>query len=157
MPVTTDVYNFCYDVPVDNFKTRGKENIHAWVLEFLKKSGKNKALAKKLEGYGALNYGPIDYPIKRIVNILGPNKSFKFREDEQSLELKVDKMIRDMRAGWQAPPLIATNLWEDYLEIADGGHRYYALERLGIKKHPVIFYFRDEKSLKDFVDKLQQQ
>ncbi len=136
----------------------GKDGkIHDWVLEFLRKSGGNPALADKLEECGTFHYGPIDYSINKVVNILGSDKSFKFQEGKRSLDKKVEKMAKDIQAGWQAPPLIATNLWEDYLELADGGHRYYALKRLGIKKHPTIFYFRDEISMKDFVHKLQLQ
>jgi hypothetical protein len=131
-----------------------QNKIHEWVLSFLRASGNNPGLADKLEKDGHNYYGPIEYPIKDIVNILGPDKSFKYQETETSLNERVDKIIAAILAGWQAPPLLATNLWEDYLELADGGHRYRAFQKLGIEKYPTIFYFRDQSTKEAFISKL---
>jgi hypothetical protein len=132
-----------------------ENRINGWVLEFLRASGNNPALADKLEKDGRYFYGPIEYPIKDIIDILGDDNSYKFHEDKATLKAKVDKMVAEIQAGWKAPPLIATNFWEDYFELADGGHRYKAFKKLGIKTYPTIFYFRDESTMNDFKQKIE--
>jgi len=129
-----------------------KENrIHKWVISFLIASGNNLALADTLEQSGQYLYGPIDYPLKKLVNLIGPDDSFKYQEDVAELQARVNNIVRDIHKGWQPPPLIATNLWEDYLELADGGHRYMAFQSLGVDEYPTIFYFRDESTMDDFI------
>jgi len=142
-----------YDL--DSAFLAAKDNeLHDWVLSFLRSSGKNLALADKLEKNGQYRYGPIDYPIQKIVNILGSDASYKYTEDEQTLSKRVSDMVENIKNGWSPPPLLASNLWEDYLELADGGHRYKAFQALGINEYPTIFYFRDQQSLDEFVSAL---
>src|SRR5665213_3625935 len=112
-----------------------KGDIHKWVLTFLRDSGSNPNLVEKLQRDGLYYYGPIEYPIESIVNILGPDKSFKFQEKESTFSDRVDKIISAIQAGWKAPPLLVTNFWEDYFELADGGHRYRAFQKMGIDKY----------------------
>ena len=136
----------------DALRAAEEGRIHEWVISFLKGSGKNLALAETLEEYKPYHYGPIKYPIRDMVNLLGPNDSFKYREDKAELESRVNEIAHDIQNGWQPPPLIATNIWETYLELADGGHRYWAFQKLDIKEYPTIFYFRNKAS----VDKFEQ-
>lgn len=124
--------------------------LHAWVLNFLRGSGNNPTLAKRLERDGDYQLGPIEYPLEKLKNIMGPDSSFLFQEDPVVLQTKVDAIIEAMRKGWEPPAIIATNLWNDEFEIADGGHRAYALLKQGINKYPTIFYFRNQASKDKF-------
>jgi len=132
-----------------------KENkIHEWVLSFLRSSGDNHGLADTLEKSGQYHFGPVAYPVVEIVNILGSDQSYKYIEDEKILKEKVGDMAKSIQKGWQPPPLIATNLWEDYLELADGGHRQRALLELGRVEYQTIFYFRDKRTMDDFLSRI---
>jgi hypothetical protein len=132
---------------------RAKKNgkIHKWVLSFLISSGRNPNLAEILDKNSQFHFGPVDYPINKLKNIIGPSNSYKYFEKRSFFDARVNSMISDMHNGWKPAPLIATNLWEDYFEIADGGHRYAALKALGFEIYPTIFYFRDQLSLNNFV------
>lgn len=134
-----------------------EDRIHDWVLDFLEGVGNNKSLARVLRIKGEFHIGPIDYPIDRLTPILGPDESFKFYEDQTITDLRVAAMEKSFHEGWRPVPLIATDLWEDYLTVADGAHRQALLNKLGIETYPTIFYFRDRKSLDDFKDSLESK
>lgn len=122
------------------------DRLHEWVLNFLRGSGKNHSLADRLELDGLYRLGPIDYPLEKLDNILGPDDNYLFPENPTMLAGRVDAIVESMRKGWEPPAIIATNLWGDKFQIADGGHRVYALLKLGIRKYPTIFYFKDQAS-----------
>lgn len=128
--------------------------IHEWVLSFLRSSGNNLALANTLETYSNLVHGPIDYPIGKLLNIIGPDESYKYVEMEEILAERVARMIKDLGNGWKAPPLIATNIWNNHFELADGGHRQRALLKTGLIKYPTIFYFRDRSTMHIFLSQM---
>jgi hypothetical protein len=127
--------------------------LHEWILSFLRASGANPGLAGTLEKDGKYYLGPVKYPLKDLVNIIGPDNSYKYQEAESALNARVAAMVTDIQKGWQPPPLIVTNFWEDYWEIADGGHRLRAFQKLGMEVYPTIFYFRD----KDIFDTFKQE
>lgn len=129
-----------------------KGKIHEWVISFLRTSGGNRRLAEKLTENSEFHYGPIDYPIADLINLVETDP--QYYEDPLVTEPKLDAMIKSMDNGWKPVPIIATNLWIDALEIADGCHRQMMLKRKGITTFPVIFYFRDQASLDDFVKSL---
>lgn len=126
--------------------------IHEWVLSFLRSSGNNLKLANRLEKDGQYYLGPISYPLDKVVNIIGHDDTFKFQEDIEILKNRASNMINSMKKGWQPPPLIIANLWDDNLEIADGGHRQRAIMEFGLKEYPMIFYFRDKETMNDFIE-----
>lgn len=126
--------------------------IHEWVLSFLRSSGNNLKLAKRLEKDGQYHLGPISYPIDEVVTIIGHDNTFKFQEDINILRSRTSKMLDSMKKGWQPPPLIIANLWDDNLEIADGGHRQRAIIEFGLKEYPMIFYFRDKVTMDEFLE-----
>jgi hypothetical protein len=146
MPKSTD-----YDEAM-SAASQGK--IHEWVLSFLRTSGNNPNLAEKIKKDGLYHIGPLNYPIEKIKNIIGPDKSYKFQENQSVLDERVDKMAEDINGGWQAPPLIATNFWSDGFELADGGHRQRALLQTGVEMYPTIFYFRNKTTMDSFVDRM---
>jgi hypothetical protein len=141
--------NADYDAMIEASQ-RGK--IHEWVVSFLQTSGNNQRLAEKLSENSEFHYGPVDYPIANLMNLIEVDP--RYYEDPTITKPKLDAMIESMDNGWNPPPIIATNLWIDTLEIADGCHRQMMLKRKGIINFPVIFYFRDQASLDDFVKSL---
>lgn len=129
------------------------DKVHDWVISFLLASGNNHKLAKKLGENSQFHFGPVDYPIGDLINLVGPGQ--KYPEEQSVLDSKIDAMITSINNGWKPVPLIVTNLWVDSFEIADGCHRQMTLIKLGITKHPVIFYFKDQHSFDNFVQKLE--
>lgn len=140
------IQNTEYDAMTEASK-EGK--IHEWVVSFLRSSGNNLRLAEKLSENSQFCYGPIDYPITDLMNLVEVDPHYY--EDVSVTEPKLDAMIESMDNGWRPVPIIATNLWIDALEIADGCHRQMMLKRKGVTTFPVIFYFRDQASLDNFV------
>ena len=134
----------------ENTDLRSRQ-INVWVQKFLRGEGDNAKLADTLLGYDNLVVGPIEYPLSKVVNILGPTTDYKFFEDELVLNERVDKMVSSIQNGWIPSPLILTNIWENHLELADGGHRHRALLKAGHKTHPVILYFRDNQTKEKFI------
>ena len=130
--------------------------IYEWVLSFLRSSGDNLKLANILEKDGQYYLGPISYPIDKVVNIIGHDDTFKFQEDLDILKSRTLNMLDSMKKGWQPPPLIVTNFWEDDFEIVDGGHRQGAIIEFGLKEYPMIFYFRNKETMDDFISYLNQ-
>ena len=131
------------------------DKIHEWVLSYLlKPSGNNASLAKRLNKDSVFHFGPIDYQIKDLKLILGPDDSFKYFEEQSILDAKVLSMVESLKNGWLPEPFIATDLWDDKLGLADGNHRIRAFEIQGIKTHPTIFYFRNQESLENFKNTL---
>lgn len=127
------------------------DDINTQVQEFLRGSGGNVKLADTLRDHGEFALGPVEYPLDEIIDIIGPTSVYKYYEEETALNARVDAMVKNMKAGWQPEPLLVTNIWNDDLEIADGGHRHRALLRLGHKTYPTIIYFRDKQSRQAFV------
>jgi broad specificity phosphatase PhoE len=141
------------DTEYDAIILASKEGkVHEWVISFLESSGNNLRLAEKLSDNSQFCYGPIDYPITDLVNLVEEDPHYY--EDPSITESKLGAMIESMDKGWNPVPIIATNLWIDVLEIADGCHRQMMLKRKGVTTFPVIFYFRDQASLDNFVESI---
>lgn len=140
------------NIDYENALIAGKEgSIHDWTLKFLEGEGNNHSLAKTLRQRGQFHLGPVDYPLKELTPILGPDITFKYYEDQQALDKRVEAMQKSFEKGWRPAPLIASDLWEDYFEIADGAHRYELFKKLGVEAYPTIFFFRDQQSLERFI------
>ncbi len=136
------------------YKASEECKIHDWVLSFLLDSGNNHKLAKKLSEYSQFHFGPVNYPISDLINLVGPGKMY--HEEQSVLDSRVDAMIDSINNGWKPAPLIVTNIWNDSLEIADGCHRQMALKKIGITKYQIIFYFKDQYSLDNFTQEYMQ-
>lgn len=151
-------YNLVRNMPMQNqefdamTKASGEGQIHEWVVSFLQTSGKNHRLAEKLSENSTFHYGPVNYPIANLVNLIETDPHYY--EDPLTTEQKLDAMIESLDKGWNPVPIITTNLWNDGLWIADGCHRQMMLKRKGITTFPVIFYFRDQASLDSFVQSI---
>src|SRR5437870_3022863 len=113
-------FNKSYDLQ-SAIKAGSNQQIWEWTVEFLRSSGHpNFGLANKLEHEGRHHFGPAEYPLEQLSNIIGPDSSFKYVEDKEKLAARVEQMQSDINKGWQPPPIIATDFWEPYLEISDG-------------------------------------
>jgi hypothetical protein len=133
-------------------KLKGSMQINEWVQHFLRSGeGRNVKLADKLTQHGEYVVGPIEYPIQDLANILGPDDSYLFYEDPETLTMRVDSMSDSIAKGWKPAPLIVTDIWKDHFEIADGSHRQRALLAAGYRHYYVIFYFRDAARMSKFL------
>lgn len=127
--------------------------IHQWTLDFLEGSGANPSLARVLRVKGSFHIGPIEYPLDQLKPILGPDESFKFYEDQAVTDKRVAAMLQSYSEGWRPAPIIATDLWEEHLTVADGAHRHELFKKVGIQTYLTIFYFRDQTTLDAFKQK----
>ena len=114
-------------------------------------SGRNEILAGGLKADGKYHTGFIHYELSKLKLLLGTDKSFRYYEEPDKFHAKVDAMVKSIRDGWKPVPLIATDLWNDGLELNDGTHRAYALMQLGVKTYPTIFYFKNQEILNNFL------
>jgi len=144
--------NINYETMLDASK---EGMVHEWVLKFLLGSGNNRRLAEKLSENSQFHFGPVDYPIENLVNLIQADENY--HEEQSVTDSRLESMLKSMNDGWKPAPLIATNLWVDDLEIADGCHRHMALKKLGVTTYPVIFYFRDQNSLDSFTLELKNK
>jgi hypothetical protein len=117
-----------------------------WLITFLndKDRGRNTALAEGLAAAGQFHTDLIDYPIDQFKILMGPDHSFRYYEEPGSFNNRVNKMVESLKAGWKPVPFIASDIWNDGLELNDGAHRVAALKRLGVKTYPTIFYFKNQ-------------
>jgi hypothetical protein len=82
---------------------------------------------------------------------MGPDRSFRYYEEPTSFNERVDKMVESLEKGWKPVPFIATDIWNEELELNDGSHRVAALKRFGVKTYPTVFYFKDQLALDNFL------
>ncbi len=139
-----------------------EEAIHAatngtiteWLINYLndKNRGRNKALASGLAEDGKFHTDLIDYPIDKFKILMGPDTSFLYYEEPESFNNRVEAMIESLEKEWKPVPFIASDLWNEGLELNDGAHRAEALKRFGVKTYPTIFYFKDQEALSSFIE-----
>jgi hypothetical protein len=63
-------------------------------------------------------------------------------------------MMESLKNGWKPAPFIASKIWADDFELHDGAHRAEAMRRLGIKEYPTVFFFKNDKQRKSFIDQI---
>ncbi|MEP7204909.1 MAG: ParB N-terminal domain-containing protein [Candidatus Saccharibacteria bacterium] len=140
--------NELYDAAI-NAEADG--SINSWLISYLRNSGRNSILAAGLKQDGTYHTGFINYELSKLKLLLGPDQSFRYYEDPLKFNTKVDAMVDSIKDGWRPVPLIATDLWNQDLELSDGAHRAVALIKAGIKTYPTIFYFKNQKLLDNFM------
>lgn len=129
-----------------------------WLITYLNDSerGRNIPLAEGLTEDGQFHTNLINYPIDKLKILMGPDESFRYFEDPDKFNSRIDSMVESLKQGWKPVPFIATkDLWNEGLELNDGAHRAEALKRFGVKKYPTIFYFKDQYALDSFVESLE--
>lgn len=126
------------------------DKIMKWVQEYLTTEGSNQGLAKELEKAKPEFVKLIEFPLSKLVRIMGPEQTMIYVEPIQKWEERVEKIIEDNIGEIQLPPIIITDLWKMF-EIADGNHRHEALLRMGLSKYWTLFLFTKKENLKDLV------
>jgi len=128
-----------------------------WMVDYLKDKGRgrNVPLAEGLAAEGQFHTSLINYPIDDFYILMGPDHTFRYYEEPESFNTRVDAMVESLKMGWKPVPFIASDIWNDGLELNDGAHRAEALKRFGIKTYPAVFYFKDQAALDKFVESLQ--
>jgi hypothetical protein len=125
-----------------------------WVQDYLRLSGDNDVLAADLLREATCNSGLINYPLDQLRKLLGPSESFDYPEDPSIYEQRVTSMMESLKNGWKPAPFIASKIWADDFELHDGAHRAEAMRRLGIKEYPTVFFFKNDKQRKSFIDQI---
>jgi len=129
------------------------DTLTEWLIEYLNDSdrGRNAPLASGLAEDGQFHTGLIDYPIDEFTILMGPDHSYRYYEDPVSYDARVQAMVESLEKGWKPVPFIASDIWNEGLELNDGAHRAEALKRFGIKTYPTVFYFKNQLALDDFL------
>ena len=128
-----------------------------WLIDYLNDNsrGRNIPLAGGLAEDGQFHTNLIDYPIDDFKILMGPDHSFRYYEEPESFNNRIDKMVESLNKGWKPVPFIASDIWNDGLELNDGSHRVAALKRIGVKTYPTIFYFKNQRELDGFLESLK--
>lgn len=133
-----------------------KENtLTEWLIAYLHESGRNKDLADGLAEDGQFHTSLIDYPIENLKILMGPSHSFRYYEEPEKFESRIEAMIDSLEQGWKPVPFIASkDLWNEGLELNDGAHRAEALQRFGVQTYPTVIYFKSQAALDEFTTSL---
>jgi len=133
------------------------DTLTEWLVTYLNDAdrGRNIALAGGLAEAGKFHTNLIDYPIDQFKILMGPDRSFRYYEEPESFNKRVDAMVGSLKKGWKPVPFIASDIWNEGLELNDGAHRAEAMKRFGIKTYPTIFYFKDQVALDSFIKSLE--
>ncbi|MDB5162987.1 MAG: hypothetical protein JWN28_594 [Candidatus Saccharibacteria bacterium] len=133
------------------------DTLTEWLIDYLSdiERGRNIALAGGLAEDGQFHTNLINYPIEKFKILLGPDTSFLYFEEPNKFNTRVEAMVESLKNGWKPVPFIASDLWNEGLELNDGAHRAEALRRCGVKTYSTVFYFRNQKALDSFVESLE--
>ena len=128
-----------------------------WMVDYLndKDRGRNVPLAGGLAAEGQFHTHLIDYPIDDFYILMGPDHTFRYYEEPDSFNSRVDKMVKSLEKGWRPVPFIASDIWNNGLELNDGSHRVAALKIFGVKTYPTVFYFKNQIELDSFLVSLK--
>ncbi|MES2631187.1 MAG: hypothetical protein V4611_04480 [Patescibacteria group bacterium] len=132
------------------------DTLTEWMIAYLKESGRNTILAEGLLEDGQFHTSLIDYPIDGLKILMGPDESYRYYEDPDKFNSRIDEMVESLKQGWKPVPFVATqDLWNEGLELNDGAHRAEALKRFGVKVYPTVFYFKEQNALDTFLESLK--
>lgn len=132
------------------------DTLTEWMVDYLNDNdrGRNISLAGGLAEAGQFHTHLIDYPIEKFKILMGPDHAFRYYEDPDKFNSRVEAMVESLKQGWKPVPFIVTDIWNDGLELNDGSHRAEALKRFGVETYSTVFYFKDQAALDDFVGSL---
>ena len=125
-----------------------------WMVGYLndKDRGRNVPLADGLAAKGRYHTSLINYPINDFYILMGPDHTFRYYEEPDSFNSRVGEMVKSLEKGWRPVPFIASDIWNQGLELNDGSHRVAALKIFGVKTYPTIFYFKNQSRLDKFLE-----
>lgn len=122
-----------------------------WVIKFLGNTpGSNPGLVKHIRDHPNLIFQePTTVELAQLVPISGrPEDKRKFNDPQW--DARIDKMVADIKTGWNPPPLIITNYWGQENALSDGNHRWAALIKAGYGKYWAIYFSNQHRSDKPF-------
>ena len=93
--------------------------------------------------------GPVQAPVVELVRQVGPEPGMSFPRATVDWEPRLSGIIESIKAGWDAPPVIA-EYRDERLLICDGNHRFEAQRRIGRPSVWTIICFHDEASWRAF-------
>lgn len=125
----------------------GKGQIEEWVHEFLTTVGNNPEFSAGLKLQKRYWAGPIIMGFDRLERCCGPEAHMVYRHEAGEFYRYVDEMVKSLKMGWEAPPLIV-QYHEGRFTVNDGNHRYEALKKCGINRYWVILWFSDREDYK---------
>ena len=117
------------------------ENLRIQALEYLRGEGDNTKLADRIGSTVCQSIELVNFPLKDLKRIIGPDKKLTYFEEEEIWEERVSKLTSAIEEGYEPLPLFATNFWGE-TALADGNHRHEALIRSGFESYWVIFFQR---------------
>lgn len=109
------------------------------VLEYLRGEGDNAKLADRIESTVCQSIDLVNFSLKDLKRIIGPDKKLAYFEEEEIWEGRVEKLVSAIEGGYKPLPLFVTNFWGE-TTLADGNHRHEALIRSGFDLYWVIFF-----------------
>ena len=130
----------------DAKKASEEQSLYEWILNYLRSEGQNSKLSQYLMEAKPKHVFLKEFPLMKLLRIMGPESNMIFKESEDKWEARVNSLIKSLKSGEEFPPLIVTDLWKD-LQLSDGSHRHEALIRFGIEKYWTVFLFTKDESL----------
>lgn len=129
------------------FGERGK--IEQWIHGFLCGEGDNRPFSNGLKLSKRYYIGPIKISLNKFNRCCGPEDHMKYTIYKDAFEYRVNKMMDEIKSGWDIPPLII-NYSNGVFELNDGNHRNEALKRSNITEYYAIIWITDEEDLNNF-------
>ena len=135
------------------------DKLTEWLIAYLNDQdrGRNTSLAEGLAADGHYHTKLINYPINKFKILMGPNRSFRYYEEPEKFNSRIEAMVESLKEGWKPVPFIVTDIWNNGLELNDGAHRAEALKRFGVETYPTVFYFKSQAALEIFLSSYQEQ
>jgi len=119
-------------------------NIEEWVHLFLLGSGNNVPLSDGLKKSKRYWIGPVEYDLSKLIRIGGPEEGKEYPEPQESWDIRIEKMLTDLKNNWKPAPLIA-EYKNGEIKVRDGGHRLAAFEKAGYQKVWTILWCNNEE------------
>jgi|AntRauTorckE6833_2_1112554.scaffolds.fasta_scaffold16037_5 hypothetical protein len=121
------------------------EDLRSYALQYLEGDGDNKKLKERIESTKCRSIELINFPLKDLKRIIGPDPKLAYFEEEEMWETRVEKLVTAIKDGYEPLPLFATNFWGRETALADGNHRHEALLRSGYDTYWVVFFTEQQK------------
>ena len=119
-----------------------------WLDAFLRGSGTNVPLADGLRRDQRWWIGPVEIELSQLTLKCGPG--LEYHEEEASWNARIGALAAKIGQGLKVPPLIA-EYKDGMLFLADGNHRYGALQLSGLQHYWTAIWFNSKEDFDSFV------
>jgi hypothetical protein len=126
-----------------------KGRLSTWLQDYLRSEGNNHKLADILLKTKPTSIKLENFPLTKLIRIMGPEPGMLFTEPSEKWEERVNELTACIQQKIDLPPLIVTDIWQDF-QLSDGSHRHEALLRSGFDAYWTIFVFSKADSEKRF-------